>query len=127
MLAVRDISPTLRRNLKLRLFRGSVACSWALHRAEGNLIRCLVAVSANRERHFQHNMLLVPLGLHLEVNARHARIKNDVAHKCRILKMIFDLDYCTKRTALSQLDLVCLIEVPVLLLEVSVNIPCVPL
>ena len=82
---------------------------------------------AYRKSNLQQYVLLMPLCLHPYVNPWHASIQNDVAHKRRILKMILHANDGPQRAALHEFDLVGLVQVPVLLLEIRVDVPRVPL
>src|SRR5581483_8246097 len=66
---------------------GRIARGWTLDAAEGNLESRFGVVGTDWECHFQQNMFLVPVGLHLDVYARHAGVHryvlmNDEFWKC---------------------------------------------
>src|SRR5580692_4485650 len=81
MLAIRDVSPSLRWNLKLRLLCGIVTSSWTFHRSKWNLVGRLIAMCAYRERNLQQDVFLMPFRLHPYVDTRSTRVKRDVANK----------------------------------------------
>ena len=69
----------------------------------------------------------MPLRLHLDVDARSAGIQHDVADKRRVLKMVLNPDDGPQRSTLDQLHFIGFVQIPVLLLEIRIDIPGVPL
>ena len=71
-------------------------------------------------------MLFVPLDPHLHIDARHSCVHRDVLNKRGILEVLLDSNHGAERPALDQLHFVGFVEVPVLLLEICIDVPGVP-
>ncbi len=78
MRCVGDIAPAQRGHFELRFLRRRIAGRRTLDRSVRNLEGRLVSVNTQRESDFQQDVMLVPVGLHVHVDARHARIHRDV-------------------------------------------------
>src|SRR5262249_3664855 len=104
-----------------------VACGGALDAAIGDFKSGFFVVDADGDRNFQQDVLFVPVGGHFDVDARGAGGERDVADEGGVLEMIFYAENGGQRATFDEFDLVDLGEIPMLLLEVGVNVPGVPL
>src|SRR5438132_14228898 len=71
-------------------------------------------------------LFFVPVGLHLDVHARNPAVDRDVLHECRVLKMLLDPNHGAQRPALDEPYFVSLVQVPMLVLEISIDVPGIP-
>ncbi len=93
MLRVGEIGPVFGWDFELRLFFGSLSRCGAFDGTEWNFVGGFVAVNADWESYFEQDVLFVPLGLHLYVNARNACIESDVLCEGGILKVVSNADH----------------------------------
>jgi hypothetical protein len=76
---------------------------------------------------FQKNVFFVPVGLHSDINPRHAWVHGDIPDKGGILEMVLYADDRAQRTVFNEFHFIGVIETPVLFFEIRVDVPCVPL
>ena len=124
---VRNVRPAERGHLELRLLCRRVASRGPLDGAVGDFIRRFGVVRAERKRNLQQDVLLMPAHMHFYINARNAGIHRDVLRKRGILEMLLHADHCAQRAVLKEPYFIGLVQIPMLLLEIGINVPGIPL